>query len=122
MWTSPPSILSQRAAVWHRREHGQLLQIVSGYGFVCKEAEAPQEVHAGDTVRNAPTERHWHGASSGTLMSHTTITIGTTELDEAVTEAAYAAAHANSRRLANYGGEMTRQNSGLPELAGQVPV
>ena len=27
--------------VWHQHEHGQLLQITSGYGFVCKEGEAP---------------------------------------------------------------------------------
>jgi quercetin dioxygenase-like cupin family protein len=58
--------------VWHQHEHGQLLQITSGYGFVCKQGEAPQRVRAGDTVWIAPNERHWHGATSSTLMSHTT--------------------------------------------------
>src|ERR1700748_429218 len=28
--------------VWHQHEYGQLLQITSGFGFVCKEGEAPQ--------------------------------------------------------------------------------
>jgi quercetin dioxygenase-like cupin family protein len=78
--------------VWHQHEHGQLLQITSGFGFVCKEGEAPQRVRAGDTVWIAPNKRHWHGATASTLMSHTTTTIGATEFREAVTEAEYAAA------------------------------
>jgi Helix-turn-helix len=45
----------------------------------------------------APSERHWHGATSSTLMSHTTTTIGATEFHEAVTEAEYAAANATPR-------------------------
>ena len=45
----------------------------------------------------APNERHWHGATSSTLMSHTTTTIGATEFHEAVTEAEYAAANAARR-------------------------
>jgi quercetin dioxygenase-like cupin family protein len=71
-----------------------LLQITSGYGFVCKEGEAPHRVRAGDTIWIAPNERHCHGATSSTLMSHTT-TIGTTEFHKAVTEAEYAAANAS---------------------------
>jgi quercetin dioxygenase-like cupin family protein len=79
--------------VWHQHAHGQLLQITSGYGFVCREGEEPQRVRAGDTVWIAPNERHWHGATSNTLMSHTTITIGETEFSEAVTDVDYAAAN-----------------------------
>jgi quercetin dioxygenase-like cupin family protein len=74
-----------------------LLQITSGYGFVCQEGEAPQRVRAGDTIWIAPNERHWHGATSHTLMSHTTTTIGATEFQEAVTEADYASANAIAR-------------------------
>jgi hypothetical protein len=69
----------------------------SGYGFVCKEGEAPQRVRAGDRVWIGPNERHWHGATSSTLMSHTATTIGATEFHEAVTEAEYAAANATPR-------------------------
>jgi quercetin dioxygenase-like cupin family protein len=82
---------------WHQHEHGQLLQITSGYGFVCQEGEAPQRVRAGDTVWIAPNERHWHGATSTTLMSHTTTTIGATSFHEAVTEVEFAAANAAPR-------------------------
>ena len=90
-------VLTEGRTVWHHRDHGQLLQVTSGYGFVCREGEAPERVRAGDTVWIAPNERHWHGATSSTLMSHTTITIGATEFLEAVTEAEYAAANASRR-------------------------
>ena len=90
--------------VWH--QHGtELLQITSGYGFVCKEGAAPQRVRAGDTVWIAPNERHWHGATASTLMSHTATTIGATEFHEAVTEADFAAA--TPRRLAHDGGAVS---------------
>ena len=69
----------------------------AGYGFVGKEGEAPQRVRAGDTIWIAPNERHWHGATASTLMSHTTTTIGITDFLEAVTEADYAAANATAR-------------------------
>jgi hypothetical protein len=68
-----------------------------GTGFACKDDEPPQRVRAGDTVWIAPNDPHWHRASVNTLMSHTAITIGTTEFHEAVTEAEYAAANANGR-------------------------
>ena len=83
--------------VWHQHAHGQLLQITSGYGFVCREGEEPQRVRAGDTIWIGPDERHWHGATLSTLMSHTTVTIGETEFLEAVTEADYAAANSTLR-------------------------
>jgi hypothetical protein len=51
-----------------------------------------------DTIWVAPNERHWHGATASTLMSHTTTTtIGATEFHEAVTEAEYATANAAPR-------------------------
>ena len=67
-----------------------MLQITSGYGFVCKEGEPPERVRAADTVWIAPQERHRHGASSTMLVSHTTTTIGSTQFEEAVTEEHYA--------------------------------
>jgi hypothetical protein len=68
-------------------------EVYAEVGFVCKEGDTPQRVRAGDTVWIAPNERHWHGATSRTLMSHTTTTIGATEFHEAVTEADYGAAN-----------------------------
>ena len=63
----------------------------------CSRSRLAQRVRAGDTVWIAPNERHWHGATSTTLMSHTTTTIGATEFHKAVTEAEYAAANATPR-------------------------
>ena len=74
-----------------------MLQITAGYGFVCKDGEAPQRVRAGDTVWIAPEERHWHGATSTTLMSHTATTIDATEFHEAVTNAEFATANSTPR-------------------------
>jgi hypothetical protein len=51
-------------------------------------------VRAGDPVWIAPNERHWHGASSSTLMPHATTTIGVTQFHEAVTDAEHATANA----------------------------
>ena len=60
-------------------------------------------MRAGDTAWIALGERPWPGATSGTLMSHTTTTIGATEFHEVVTAAEYAAANA-TLRVARDGG------------------
>jgi quercetin dioxygenase-like cupin family protein len=43
--------------VWHQHAHGQLLQITSGYGFVCREGGEPERVRAGDTVCDGGHEK-----------------------------------------------------------------
>src|ERR1700729_1425684 len=40
--------------VWHQHEHGQLLQITSGYGFVCKEGETPLRVRLATPYGSRP--------------------------------------------------------------------
>ena len=55
---------------WHSHPHGQLLHITSGVARVQSEGGPVQEVAAGDTVRFAPGEVHWHGAAPGTFMTH----------------------------------------------------
>jgi hypothetical protein len=81
--------------VWHQHEHGQLLQITSGNGLVGK--EAPQRVRAASRYGSGPTSGTRHGATSSTLMAHTTTTMGATAFHEVVTEADYAAANATQR-------------------------
>lgn len=71
---------------WHSHEHGQILQVLSGRGFVCAEGEEPQEIRAGDTVWTAPGERHWHGAAPDSFMSHTAISLGETLWGDEVTD------------------------------------
>ncbi|HEX4092261.1 MAG TPA: cupin domain-containing protein [Trebonia sp.] len=77
---------------WHRHERGQLLVITGGEGLVCADGEQPEALRAGDVVWIAPGERHWHGGTADHFMTHTAISLGTTQWDVEVAEAEYAAA------------------------------
>lgn len=59
--------------VWHTHPLGQTLIITEGNGWVQKEGEAKQEVSAGDVVWFSPNEKHWHGASNESVMTHIAI-------------------------------------------------
>lgn len=58
---------------WHTHPLGQTLIITSGSGRVQSWDGPIEEVHPGDVVRFAPGEKHWHGASPTTAMTHIAI-------------------------------------------------
>jgi quercetin dioxygenase-like cupin family protein len=58
---------------WHTHPLGQTLIITSGLGWVQTEGGPVQEVRSGDVVWFPPGEKHWHGASAKTAMSHIAI-------------------------------------------------
>jgi quercetin dioxygenase-like cupin family protein len=58
---------------WHTHPLGQTLIIVSGVGWVQREAGAIEEVRPGDVVWFAPGLKHWHGATATTAMTHIAI-------------------------------------------------
>lgn len=58
---------------WHTHPLGQTLIVTFGRGWVQREGEQRVEIRAGDVVRFAPDERHWHGASADTAVSHIAI-------------------------------------------------
>lgn len=58
---------------WHIHPLGQTLIITSGSGRVQREGSPVEEVNPGDVVRFEPAEKHWHGASPTTAMSHIAI-------------------------------------------------
>jgi quercetin dioxygenase-like cupin family protein len=58
---------------WHTHPLGQTLIVTFGCGWVQRESGPIEEVRAGDTVWFAPGEKHWHGASPTTAMSHIAI-------------------------------------------------
>jgi quercetin dioxygenase-like cupin family protein len=58
---------------WHTHPLGQTLIVVSGAGRVQREGEAIQEIHPGDVVWFEAGEKHWHGASPTTAMTHIAI-------------------------------------------------
>ncbi len=55
---------------WHTHPLGQSLIVTSGLGRVQREGEPIEEVRPGDVVWFEPGERHWHGASPTTAMTH----------------------------------------------------
>ena len=77
---------------WHSHRQGQILQVLSGRGLVCSEGGAPEVLLPGDTVWVPPGERHWHGATTSTLMTHTAISLGPTDWLHEVSEQEYSAA------------------------------
>lgn len=58
---------------WHTHPLGQTLIITSGAGWVQREGGVVAEVRQGDIVWFAPGEKHWHGATTTTAMSHIAI-------------------------------------------------
>jgi quercetin dioxygenase-like cupin family protein len=55
---------------WHTHPLGQTLIVVSGLGRVQREGGPVEEIRPGDVVWFAPDEKHWHGASPQTAMTH----------------------------------------------------
>ena len=58
---------------WHTHPLGQTLIVTAGLGRVQRDGGPVEEIHPGDVVYFAPGERHWHGASPGTAMTHIAI-------------------------------------------------
>ena len=58
---------------WHTHPLGQTLLVVSGMGWVQREGSPREEIRPGDVVWFEPGEKHWHGATDATAMSHTAI-------------------------------------------------
>ena len=58
---------------WHTHPLGQTLYVTAGMGWAQREGEAVEEIRPGDVVWFAPGEKHWHGASPTTAMTHLAI-------------------------------------------------
>jgi len=58
---------------WHTHPLGQTLIVTAGCGWVQREGGSVEEVHPGDVVWFPPGEKHWHGASPITAMTHIAI-------------------------------------------------
>lgn len=55
---------------WHTHPLGQTLVVMAGLGRVQRWAGPVEEIRPGDVVWFAPGEKHWHGASPTTAMTH----------------------------------------------------
>lgn len=58
---------------WHTHPLGQTLIVTFGLGWVQREGAPVEEIRPGDVVWFEPNEKHWHGASDTTAMSHIAI-------------------------------------------------
>jgi quercetin dioxygenase-like cupin family protein len=55
---------------WHTHPLGQTLIVTSGYGWAQRQGGPVEEIMPGDVVWFAPGEKHWHGATPTTAMTH----------------------------------------------------
>ena len=58
---------------WHTHPLGQTLIVISGCGWAQREGGPVEEIHPGDVVWFSPNEKHWHGATPTTSMTHIAI-------------------------------------------------
>jgi quercetin dioxygenase-like cupin family protein len=55
---------------WHTHPLGQTLIVTAGSGRVQRWGGPTEEIRPGDVVWFPPGEKHWHGASAKTAMTH----------------------------------------------------
>ena len=58
---------------WHTHPLGQTLIVTFGMGWVQREGGPIEEIRPGDVVWFEPGEKHWHGATPTTAMTHIAI-------------------------------------------------
>jgi quercetin dioxygenase-like cupin family protein len=58
---------------WHVHPLGQTLIVISGSGLTQRWGGPIEQIRPGDVISIAPGEKHWHGASPTTAMTHIAI-------------------------------------------------
>jgi quercetin dioxygenase-like cupin family protein len=58
---------------WHTHPLGQTLIVTAGLGRAQRDGGPVEELRPGDVVWFSPGEKHWHGASPSTAMTHIAI-------------------------------------------------
>lgn len=58
---------------WHTHPLGQTLIVTDGLGWIQRDGGPVEEIRPGDVVWFPPGEKHWHGASAGSAMTHIAI-------------------------------------------------
>ena len=59
---------------WHSHPRGQILIVTAGTGRVQRWGDPIEEIRAGDVVRIPAGQKHWHGASPQSSMTHIAMT------------------------------------------------
>lgn len=68
-----PALVSGARTAWHTHPLGQTLIVTAGCGWVQREGGLVEEIHPGDVIWFPPGEKHWHGATPTTGMTHIAI-------------------------------------------------
>ena len=55
---------------WHTHPLGQTLIVTAGLGWAQRDGGPVEDIRPGDIVWFAPGERHWHGATPTTAITH----------------------------------------------------
>jgi len=58
---------------WHTHPLGQTLIVTAGCGLAQRWGGSIEQIRPGDVVWFAPGQKHWHGATSTTAMTHIAI-------------------------------------------------
>ncbi|GCE30059.1 cupin [Dictyobacter alpinus] len=58
---------------WHTHPLGQTLIVTAGYGRAQRWGGPIEDIRPGDVIWFAPGEKHWHGATATTAMTHIAI-------------------------------------------------
>lgn len=58
---------------WHSHPLGQTLVVMAGTGWMQREGGPVETLHPGAVFHFLPGEKHWHGATANSTMSHVTI-------------------------------------------------
>jgi len=58
---------------WHTHPLGQTLIVIAGCGWAQREGGPIETIRPGDVIWFAPGEKHWHGATATTGMTHIAI-------------------------------------------------
>jgi quercetin dioxygenase-like cupin family protein len=58
---------------WHTHPLGQTLIVTAGCGRVQRWGGPVEEIRPGDVIWFSPGEKHWHGATATTAMTHIAI-------------------------------------------------
>jgi quercetin dioxygenase-like cupin family protein len=58
---------------WHSHPLGQTLIVTAGSGLIQSSGGLVEKIRPGDVIWSSPGEKHWHGATGTTAMTHISI-------------------------------------------------
>ncbi len=73
VWGASVTFEPGARTAWHTHPLGQTLIVTAGCGWVQNWGGERTTIRPGDVVWFAPGEKHWHGATTNTAMTHIAI-------------------------------------------------